>query len=120
MAKLRINDIPASAGQGRRVEVTWEDGRTAPRVAVAEFDDAPDEGDGERIRWYLEDYAEFPADPAPLLARAAGPAWRRPARTCSAPVEQRPGCAVRDHETVTFLTMRTWSPLASKMTRVTV
>jgi hypothetical protein len=71
MAKLRINDIPASAGQGRRVEVTWEDGRTAPRVAVAEFDDAPDEGDGERIRWYLEDYAEFPADPAPLLARAA-------------------------------------------------
>jgi len=71
VAKLRINDIPASAGQGRRVEVTWEDGRAAPRVAVAELGDAPGEGDGERIRWYLEDYAEFPADPAPALAAAA-------------------------------------------------
>ena len=27
--------------------------------------------DGERIRWYLEDYAEFPADPAPVIARDA-------------------------------------------------
>jgi hypothetical protein len=71
VAKLRINDIPASAGQGRRVEVTWDDGRAAPRVAVAEFDAPPDAGDGERIRWYLEDYAEFPADPAPSLAAAA-------------------------------------------------
>src|SRR6266568_3627330 len=71
VAKLRINDIPASAGQGRRVEVTWEDGRAAPRVAVAELGDAPGEGDRERIRWYLEDYAEFPADPAPALAAAA-------------------------------------------------
>jgi tetratricopeptide (TPR) repeat protein len=71
VAKLRINDIPASAGQGRRVEVTWEDGRAAPRVAVAEFDAPSDAGDGDRIRWYLEDYAEFPADPAPALAAAA-------------------------------------------------
>jgi tetratricopeptide (TPR) repeat protein len=71
VAKLRINDIPPSAGQGRRVEMTWEDGRSAPRVAVAEFGDPPDEGDGERIRWYLEEYAEFPADPAPALAAAA-------------------------------------------------
>ena len=71
MAKLRINDIPPSAGRGRRVEVTWEDERAAPRVAVAEFGDAPDAGDGERIRWYLEEYAEFPADPAPVLAADA-------------------------------------------------
>jgi tetratricopeptide (TPR) repeat protein len=71
VAKLRINDIPGSAGQGRRVEVTWEDERAAPRVAVAEFGDVPDAGDGERLRWYLEDYAEFPADPAPALATTA-------------------------------------------------
>ena len=71
VAKLRINDIPPSAGRGRRVEVIWEDERTAPRVAVAEFGDAPDAGDGERIRWYLEEYAEFPADPAPVLAADA-------------------------------------------------
>jgi hypothetical protein len=25
--------------------------------------------DGERIRWYLEDYLQFEADPAPLIAR---------------------------------------------------
>jgi tetratricopeptide (TPR) repeat protein len=71
MAELRINDIPGSAGQPRRVEVTWKDGRSAPRVAVAEFGAEPDAGDGERIRWYLEDYAEFPEDPAPALAAAA-------------------------------------------------
>jgi tetratricopeptide (TPR) repeat protein len=53
------------------VEVTWRDGRAAPRIAVAEFGDPPDAGDGERIRWYLEEYAEFPADPAPALAAAA-------------------------------------------------
>ena len=71
MAKLRISDVPGAAGRARRVEVTWEDGRAAPRVTVAEFEDPPDVGDGERIRWYLEDYAEFPADPAPALAAAA-------------------------------------------------
>ena len=26
---------------------------------------------GERVRWYLEDYAEFPADPAPAIAAEA-------------------------------------------------
>jgi tetratricopeptide (TPR) repeat protein len=71
VAELRISDIPGSAGQARRVEVTWRDGRAAPRVAVAEFGDASDTGDGERIRWYLEDYAEFPAYPAPELAASA-------------------------------------------------
>ena len=70
MTELRISDIPGSAGQGRRVEVTWQDG-AARRVAVAEIGDPSDAGDGERIRWYLEDYAEFPADPAPALAAAA-------------------------------------------------
>src|SRR5262249_16805889 len=48
-------------------------GREGParRVAGAEFASPPQERDGERIRWYLEDYAEFPADPAPEIARAA-------------------------------------------------
>ena len=45
----------------------WRDG-AARRVAVAEFGAVADGGDGERIRWYLEDYAEFPADPAPVIA----------------------------------------------------
>ncbi len=34
--ELRISDVPAGPGGGRRVEVTWQDG-AARRVAVAEF-----------------------------------------------------------------------------------
>ena len=45
-----------SAGQGHRVEVTWEDERAAPRVAVAEFGDAPDAGDGERVGRECSDF----------------------------------------------------------------
>ena len=52
------------------MEVMWQDG-AARRVAVAEVTDLSDDRDAERIRWYLEDYAEFPADPAPLIAREA-------------------------------------------------
>jgi len=70
VAELRITDVPAGSAGQRRVEVTWQDG-PARRVAVAEFADLPGGGDGERIRWYLEDYAEFPADPAPAIAREA-------------------------------------------------
>jgi tetratricopeptide (TPR) repeat protein len=70
VAELRISDIPGGPGGGRRVEVTWQEGR-ARRVAVAEFDPPADAGGGERVRWYLEDYAEFPADPAPVIAAEA-------------------------------------------------
>jgi hypothetical protein len=42
VAELRIFDIPGAAGQGRRVEVTWRDGRAASRIAVAEFGDPSD------------------------------------------------------------------------------
>ena len=70
MAELRISDVAAGPGGLRRVEVMWQDG-PARRAAVAEFGQVPDGGDGERIRWYLEDYAEFPADPAPVIAEAA-------------------------------------------------
>jgi hypothetical protein len=70
MAELRISDLAPGPGGRRRVELTWRDG-PVPRQAVTEFADEPGPGDGERIRWYLEDYAEFPADPAPEIARAA-------------------------------------------------
>jgi tetratricopeptide (TPR) repeat protein len=48
----------------------WQDG-AARRVAVAEVAGLPGGGEGERVRWYLEDYAEFPVDPAPVIAQAA-------------------------------------------------
>ena len=70
MAELRISDLAPGPDGRRRVELTWRDG-ALPRQAVTEFADEPGQGDGERIRWYLEDYAEFPADPAPAIARAA-------------------------------------------------
>jgi len=69
VAELRISDLSGQPGDQRRVRVSWREERGLPREAEAEFADPSDEGDGERVRWYLEDYAEFPADPAPALAR---------------------------------------------------
>ena len=66
---LRVSDVPLDSGR-RRVEVTWQDG-AARRVAVATFDYQADGREAEQVRWYLEDYPEFPADPAPALAAAA-------------------------------------------------
>jgi tetratricopeptide (TPR) repeat protein len=71
VAELRISDLSGQPGGQRRVRVSWREERGLPREAEAEFADPSDEGDGERVRWYLEDYAEFPADPAPALAREA-------------------------------------------------
>lgn len=71
MAELRISDLSGQPGGRRRVRVSWREERELPREAEAEFADPSDERDGERVRWYLEDYAEFPADPAPALAREA-------------------------------------------------
>jgi hypothetical protein len=70
MAELRITDLPTGPHGRRRVTVTWRDGPES-QEAVTEFIEQPDPGDGERIRWYLEDYPEFPADPAPAIARQA-------------------------------------------------
>src|SRR5215831_9216054 len=70
VAELRISDVPGGSAGRRRVEVLWQDG-AARRVAVAEFAAPSDAREEERVRWYLEDYAEFPADPAPAIAAAA-------------------------------------------------
>ena len=68
MPVLRISDVPLDGR--RRVEVTWQDG-LVPQKAVAIFAYQAGDQDGEKVRWYLEDYAEFPADPAPALAASA-------------------------------------------------
>jgi hypothetical protein len=69
MPVLRVSDIPLDSGR-RRVEVTWHDG-AARRAAVATFAYQAGEREAEQVRWYLEDYPEFPADPAPVLAADA-------------------------------------------------
>jgi tetratricopeptide (TPR) repeat protein len=66
MPVLRISDVPLDGG-ARRVEVTWQDGQ-ARRVAVSSFNYRADDREAERVRWYLEDYLEFPAYPAPAVA----------------------------------------------------
>ena len=66
---LRINAVlfgPASDGQ-RRITVSWQDG-PIPWQAVSSFRYQVDKQDAEKIRWYLEDYAEYRADPAPGIA----------------------------------------------------
>ena len=65
---LRISDVPS--GGARRVEVIWQDG-PARQAVVSTFAYQAGEADAEKVRWYLEDYAEFPADPGPRLARDA-------------------------------------------------
>jgi CHAT domain len=71
VAELRINDIPAGPAGGRRVEVTWQDG-PARQSAVAKFSAPSDAEDGELVRWYLEEYAEYPDYPgAPVIAGQA-------------------------------------------------
>jgi tetratricopeptide (TPR) repeat protein len=63
---LRFNDVPLGGGQ-RRVEVFWQDGM-ARQVAVSSFAYQVSAAEAEKVRWYLEDYPEFPANPAPRLA----------------------------------------------------
>ena len=53
----------------RRVEVTWQDGPARQMTVALTFSYQAGEPDAEKVRWYLEDYAEFPADPPP--------GWRR-------------------------------------------
>jgi tetratricopeptide (TPR) repeat protein len=71
VAELRISDLSGQSSGQRRVRVSWREEGAAPREAEAVFTAPFDNQDGERVRWYLEDYAEFPADPAPEIAREA-------------------------------------------------
>src|SRR5215471_10064864 len=71
MAELRISDLSGQPAGQRRVRVSWREEGELPREAEAVFAEESDALDGERVRWYLEDYAEFPADPAPAIARDA-------------------------------------------------
>jgi len=66
-AVLRITDRTSNDGR-HRVEVVWQDGQAVRRVAESSFDYRVGNLEAERIRWYLEEYPEFPADPGPSLA----------------------------------------------------
>ncbi len=50
-----------------RVELRLDDG-TAPLEAAAEFDFSTTPQDQEDLRWYLEDFLQYPQDPGPQVA----------------------------------------------------
>ena len=50
--------------------MSWQDG-DARQMAVSSFAYQVGDQDAEKVRWYLEDFAEFPADPAPRQATGA-------------------------------------------------
>lgn len=50
------------------VEVAWQADATARRTATPPFDFKMTPQDHERLRWYLEDYLQYPFDPAPKIA----------------------------------------------------
>jgi tetratricopeptide (TPR) repeat protein len=64
---LHLNQSVLADGR-HRVEVTLLEDGGAPRKAVTAFELAMSDADRERVRWYLEDYLEYPLDPAPTIA----------------------------------------------------
>src|SRR5215218_3024567 len=66
MLRLRLTQFAAGPNI-HRVQVDLDDGRV-PQSAVSEFEFALSEQDREDLRWYLEDYLEYPIEPAPAIA----------------------------------------------------
>jgi tetratricopeptide (TPR) repeat protein len=67
MLQLRIRQ-QAVAENRHRVEIDLT-GDGAPRAAVSTFDFRLSPQDEEDLRWYLEDFLQYPQDPAPTIAR---------------------------------------------------
>ena len=65
-AVLRLLD--RASGADHRVMISWQPPESASMEATAEFTYQIDKADAEKIRWYLEDFAEFPDDSSFRLA----------------------------------------------------
>jgi hypothetical protein len=67
MLQLRLNQ--QAVGEGRhQVDLNLE-GDGAPRAATATFAFGLSSQDEEDLRWYLEDFLQYPQEPAPKIAR---------------------------------------------------
>jgi tetratricopeptide (TPR) repeat protein len=66
MGILRFVDRPIASGS--QVDIEWEEAGAPPRAARVELNAQPPKHDDEDLRWYLEDYLQYPADPAPAIA----------------------------------------------------
>jgi hypothetical protein len=71
VATLRIRQAAEPDGR-HRVDIDFEDadaaGRSMRRSASTRFEFTISPADRERLRWYFEDYLEYPADPNPAIA----------------------------------------------------
>ena len=67
MNTLRVTQT-AEALNRYRVEITLERDRLPTQSASAAFEFEQTPQDQEDLRWYLEDYLQFPHDPAPEIA----------------------------------------------------
>src|SRR5437899_5653914 len=71
MPVLRINQHHGDAPHRYRIEITATDiPNFAPLQFSRDIEFVLSPQDGERIRWYLEDYLQFDEDPAPQIATA--------------------------------------------------
>jgi hypothetical protein len=66
MLTLRLTQVAEGPDQ-HRVDLRLE-GDGAPQTAVSRFKFAVSEQDREDVRWYLEDFLQYPLDPAPTIA----------------------------------------------------
>lgn len=67
MLHLRLKQHPVAEGR-HRVEIDLT-GDGAPRAATSTFAFGLSPQDEEDLRWYLEDFLQYPQDPAPTIAR---------------------------------------------------
>ncbi len=68
MAVLRISQQPGSGLDKHQIAVNAEIPGFQPLSFSREIEFALSPQDGEKIRWYLEDYLQFAQDPAPQIA----------------------------------------------------
>jgi tetratricopeptide (TPR) repeat protein len=68
LLRLTQRDVEENGVARHRVEVRVE-GEGAPRVAESTFAFALSAQDEEDVRWYLEDFLQYPQEPAPAIAR---------------------------------------------------
>jgi tetratricopeptide (TPR) repeat protein len=64
---LRLNHVAVSAGQ-HQVEATFQKDGQPLQTAASPLSFALSSQDQEDVRWYLEDYLQYPLDPAPTVA----------------------------------------------------
>jgi hypothetical protein len=67
MPLLRLTQHIESSGH-YRVEIAFEDDDASRQTAEARFEFAFTQEDRADLRWYLEDYLQYPLDPAPQIA----------------------------------------------------